>query len=111
MCDLVMLRGLFAWSKRGKACGIDGVRGDFCAIAPAEMASVYRPLLTKRALRVQVPLAHKRGIAVDLWKGRGDHSSMRWYRSLLLNSVVQKHRYRFMRVRLMVLLGAVFFDS
>ena len=36
---------------------------------------------------------------------------MKWYRSLLLNSVVQKHHYRFMRGRLMVLLGAVFLDS
>ena len=32
--DLVTLRRLFARSKRGKACGIDGVRDDFCAIAP-----------------------------------------------------------------------------
>ena len=36
---------------------------------------------------------------------------MKWYRSLLLNSVVQKHHYRFMRSRLMVILGAVFLDS
>ena len=102
--------GCFAQSKRGKSCGIDGVRGDFCAIAPAGMANVYHPLLTKCALRVQEPLAHKCGVAVDLWKGKGDHSSMKWYRSLLLNSVVQKHHYRFMRGRLMVLLGAVFLD-
>ena len=80
---------------------------DYCAIAPAEMAEVLHPLLTKCALRVQEPLAHKCGIAVDLWKGRGDHSLMKWYRSLLLSSVVQKHHDRFMRGRLMVLLGAV----
>ena len=36
---------------------------------------------------------------------------MKWYRSFLLNSVVQKHHYRLMRGRLMVLLGAVFLDS
>ena len=111
VCDLVTLRRLFVRSNRGKACGLDGVRDDFCAIAPVETADVYHPLLTKCALRVQEPLAHKCGIAVDLWKGKGDHSSMKWYRSLLLNSVVQKHRYRFMRGRLMVLLGAVFLDS
>ena len=111
MCDLVTLRKLFARSKRGKACGIDGVRDDFCAIALVEMANVYHPLLTKCALRVQEPLAHKCGIAVDLWKGKGYHSSMKWYRCLLLNSVVQKHHYRFMRGRLMVLLGAVFLGS
>ena len=111
VCDLVTLRRLFARSKRGKACGIDGVRDDFCAIAPAEMADVFHPLLTKCALRVQEPLAHKCGIAVDLWKGKGKQLYMKWYRSLLLNSVVQKHHYRFMRGRLMVLLGAVFLDS
>ena len=98
-------------SKRGKTCGIDGVRDDFCAIAPAEMADVFHPLLTKCALRVQEPLAHKYGIAVDLWKGKGKHLYIEWYRSLLPNSVVQKHRYRFMRGKLMVLLGAVFLDS
>ena len=111
VCDLVTLRKLFARSKRGKACGIDGVRDDFCAIAPAEMADIFHPLLTKCALRVQEPLAHKCGIAVDLWKGKCKHLYMKWYRSLLLNSVAQKHRYRFMRGRLMVLLGAVFLDS
>ena len=31
VCDLVTLRRLFARSKRGEACGIDGVRDDFCA--------------------------------------------------------------------------------
>ena len=108
---MVTLRRLFAHSKRGKACGIDGVHDDYCAIAPAEMAEVFHPLLTKCALRVQEPLAHKYGIAVDLWKGKGDRSLMKWYRSLLLNSVVQKHHYRLMRGRLMVLLGAVFLDS
>ena len=41
MCDMVTLRRLFARSKRGKACGIDGVRDDYCAIAPVEMANVY----------------------------------------------------------------------
>ena len=51
--------GFFARSKRGKACGTDGVRDDYCAIAPAEMSKVYHPLLTKCALRVQEPLAHK----------------------------------------------------
>ena len=75
------------------------------------MAEVFHPLLTKCSLRVQEPLVHKCGIAVDLWKGKGDHSLMKWYRSLLLNSVVQKHHYRLMRGRLMVLLGAVFLDS
>lgn len=111
VCDLVTLRRLFARSKRGKACGIDGERDDYCAIAPAEMSNVFHPLLTKCALRVQEPLAHKCGIAVDLWRGKGDHQSMKWYRSLLLNSVIQKHHYRFMRGRLMVLLGAVLLDS
>ena len=28
VCDMVTLRRLFARSKRGKACGIDGVRDD-----------------------------------------------------------------------------------
>ena len=83
-CDLVTLRRLFARSKCGKAYGIDGVRDDFCAIAPVEMANVYRPVLTKRALRVQGPLSHKCGIAVDLWEGKGDHSSMKWCSLLLL---------------------------
>ena len=110
VCDIGTLRRMFARSKRGKACGIDGVRDDYCAIAPAEMA-VFHPLLMKCALRVQEPLVHKCGIAVDLWKGRGGHSLMKWYRSLLLYSVVQKRHYRFMRGRLMVLLGAVFLDS
>ena len=40
VCDLFTLQRLFARSKRGKACGIDGVRGDFCAIALVEMANV-----------------------------------------------------------------------
>ena len=111
VCDLVTLRRLFARSKRGKACGIDGVSNDFCAIEPVEMANVYHPLLTKCALRVQEPLAHKCGSAVDLWKGKGDHSSIKWYRSLLLNSVAQKHHYRFMQGRLMVPLVAIFLDS
>ena len=111
VCDMAALRKLFARSKRGKACGIDGVRDDYCAIAPAEMAKVFHPLLTKCAVRVQEPLAHKCGTAVDLWKGKGDHSLMKWYRSLLLNSVVQKHHYRLMRGRLMVLLGTVLLDS
>ena len=31
VCDLVSLRRMFARSKRGKACGIDGVRDDYCA--------------------------------------------------------------------------------
>ena len=111
VCDLVSLRRLFARAKRGKACGLDGVRDDYCAIAPAEMADLFHPLLTKCALRVQEPLAHKGGIAVDLWKRAGDQLLMKFYRSLLLNSVIQKHHYRFMRGRLMVLLGAVFLDS
>ena len=111
VCDLVTLRRLFARSKRTRACGIDGVRDDFCAIAPAEMADVFHPLLAKCALRVQEPLAHKCGIAVGLWKGKGKHLHIKWYRPLLLNSVVQKRQYRFMRGRLMVLLGAVFLDS
>ena len=71
VCDLVTLRRLFARSKRGKACGIDWVRDDFCAIAPVEMANVYHPLLTKCALLVQEPLAHKCGIAVDQWTVEG----------------------------------------
>ena len=71
VCDIVTLRRLFARSERGKACGIDGVRDDYCAIAPAEMAEVFHPLLTKCALRVQEPLVHKCRIAVDLWKGKG----------------------------------------
>ena len=71
VCDTVTLRRLFARSKRGKACGIDGVRDGYCAIAPAEMAEVFHPLLTKCTLRVQEPLVHKCGIAVDLWKGKG----------------------------------------
>ena len=111
MCDTVTLRRLFAGSKRGKACGIDGVADDYCAIAPVDMAEVFHPLLTKCALRVQEPLSHKCGIAVDLWKGKGDHSLVKWCRSLLLNSVVQKHHYRLTRGRLMVLLGAVFLGS
>ena len=111
VCDLVTLRRLFARSKRGRACGMDGVSDDFLAIAPAELADVFHPLLTKCSLRVQEPLAHKCGIAVDLWKRKGDHLSMKWYRSLLLNSAVQKHHYRFLRGRLMTLLGAVFLDS
>ena len=73
VCDMVTLWRLFARSKLGKACGIDGVRGDYCAKAPVEMAEVFHPLLTKCALRVQGPLAHKCGIAVDLWNGKGDH--------------------------------------
>ena len=77
MCDMVILQRLFARSRRGKACGTDGVRDDYSAIAPAEMANVYHPLLTKCALRVQEPFAHKCGIAVDLWKGKGDHFSMK----------------------------------
>ena len=80
-------------------------------VAPVGMANVYHPLLAKCALRVQGPLAHKCGIAVDLWKRKGNHLSMKWYRPLLLNSVVQKHHYRFMRGRLMVLLCAVLLDS
>ena len=79
VCDMVTLRRLFAHSKRGKACGIDGVRNDYCAIAPVEMAEVFHPILTKCALRVQEPLAHKCGITVDLWKGKGDHSLMKSY--------------------------------
>ena len=67
VCDLVTLRRLFARSKRGKACGIDGVRDDYCAIAPDEMANVYHPLLTKCALRVQEPLAHKPTSAALQW--------------------------------------------
>ena len=43
VCDTVTLRRLLARSKRGKACGIDGVRDDYCAIAPAEMAEVPHP--------------------------------------------------------------------
>ena len=84
VCDLISLRRLFAQPKRGRACGTDGVRDDFLAIAPAELADVYHPLLTKCALRMQEPLAHKCGIAVDLWKRKGDRLSMRWCRSLLL---------------------------
>ena len=47
VCDMVTLRRLFAQSKRGKACGIEGVRDDYCAIALVEMANVHHPLLTK----------------------------------------------------------------
>ena len=90
VCDLVTLRRLFSRSRRGKACGIDGVRDDYLAIAPSELAAAYHPLLTKCSLLVQEPLAHKCGIAVDLWKRKGDHGSMQNYRSLLLNSAVQK---------------------
>ena len=111
VCDTVTLQRLLARSKSGKARGIDGVRGDYCAIAPAEMAEVFHPLVTKCALRVQEPLVHKCGIAVDLWKGKGDHSLMAWYLSLLINSIVQKRHYRFTIGRLMVLLGAVFLGS
>ena len=100
VCDLVSLRLMFARSRRGRACGMDGVRDDYCAIAPDEMSSLYHPLLTKCSLLVQEPLAHKCGIAVDLWKPKGDQLAMSSYRSLLLNSVVQKHHYRFLRSRL-----------
>ena len=53
VCDLVILRLLFARSKRGCACGMDGVSDDFLAIAPAGLADVFHPLLAKCALRVQ----------------------------------------------------------
>ena len=53
----------------------------------------------------------KCSIAVDLWKRKGDYLSMLWYRSLLLNSSVQKHHYRFLRGRLMLVLRACFLDS
>ena len=61
VCDLVTLRRLFARPKRGKACGIDGVLDDYCAIALVEMANVYHPLLTKCALRVScAQVRHRR---------------------------------------------------
>ena len=88
VCDRISLQKLFATAKRGKACGADGLLDDYCALAPAEMTELFHPLVVKCALRVQEPLAHKCGIAVDLWKGKGDHWDMKHYRSLLLNSVI-----------------------
>ena len=48
VCDVLSLRRMFARSKRGKACGVDGIRDDFCAIAPVEMSDIMRPLLAKK---------------------------------------------------------------
>eukprot|EP00972_Heterocapsa_arctica_P076802 11328458-Heterocapsa_arctica.AAC.1 len=85
--DRASLRLAFSKAKSGKVAGIDGVLGDLLKAAPTEMAAIVHPLLVKVSLRCQEPLTYKGGIAVDLYKGKGEQAHMSNYRSVLLNSV------------------------
>ena len=74
----------FAHSHTHKAVGMDGVPADLFKAAPAALARLLHPVYTKVGLNVREPLAFKGAVAIDLYKGKGQHQLMPSYRSILV---------------------------
>ena len=96
---LVELEGCFRRVKPRKAAGADGFRSDVCAIAAAQLARKFHPVLTKMYLRGEEPLQMKGGLLISAFKG-GKHTEVENYRSLLLSSHLGKALRRTIRQRL-----------
>ena len=96
---LVELEGCFRRIKPRKAAGADGFRSDVCALAAAQLARKYHPVLTKMFLRGEEPIQMKGGLVVSAFKG-GKNTEVENYRSLLLSSHLGKALRRTVRQRL-----------
>ena len=72
--------------KRGKAPGPDQIRSEVCAIATPEVAKLLYPILVKQALLLEEPIQARGGVLIPAYKGKGHHTALESYRSLLLSN-------------------------
>ena len=72
--------------KKGKAPGPDQIRSEVCAIATPEVAKLPFPILMKQTLYLEEPIQARGGILIPAYKGKGHHTEVESYRSLLLSN-------------------------
>ena len=72
--------------KRGKAPGPDQIRSEVCASATPEVAKLLFPILVKQALLLEEPIQARGGVLIPAYKGKGHHTEVESYRSLLLSN-------------------------
>lgn len=72
--------------KKGKAPGPDQIRSEVCAIATPEVAKLLYPILMKQTLYLEEPIQARGGVLIPAYKGKGHHSEVESYRSLLLSN-------------------------
>ena len=72
--------------KKGKAPGPDQIRSEVCAIATPEVAKLLFPILMKQTLYLEEPIQARGGVLIPAYKGKGHHSEIESYRSLLLSN-------------------------
>ena len=104
------LQRYFATAKP-RAAGPDGVSGVLLRAAPAAATEVVYPLLMKCQLHGEEPLGFKGGVAVDIPKKVKDASLAVAYRSILLANDITKHHHRWLRSRLVLLMGHFIKDT
>ena len=104
--DFGTLVNQYKHSNTGKMPGPDGLIEDLARFAPTSVARHMLPLHVKATLAIREPLQWKAGLAVDLFKGKGDLRQMESYRSILLNNHFAKHHHKFLRGRLVAAAGA-----
>ena len=79
----------FARSKR-KAFGEDLIGGELLAAAPQELANLYHPGVVSSALLCHHPVQHKGAQLQELYKGKGNSTSMLNHRDISLADTVGK---------------------
>ena len=85
--------------KAGSAPGPDGVSADLLrAIGPAFILRLWI-LYLKSSLTMQAPIQYRGGYLSELYKGKGPHSDMNSYRSILLSDCVGKLACKANRVK------------
>ena len=98
---------LFSSLKKRKAAGQDQIVGELLAINPRAAARHYHPILAKCSLHHQEPFEWKHGIVFPIPKTSGAATSLEFFRSILLNSIVSKCWHKFIRIELARYLGVL----
>ena len=76
--------------KRNKAGGRDGITPEIYLAAPEQAAQKIFPLLAKQAAHGTVPFSHRGGLAIPLFKHKGQQHQRENFRSIVLEDVMAK---------------------
>ena len=101
----------FSRFKGGKAWGESQVCSDIFRRFPFEVGQAIYPLVLKTFSRVQPPLQWKGGVLCELFKGKGDSSSVKSYRDILLANDDGKGIMRMIRTKLLPLASSIVLES
>ena len=101
----------FARFKGGKAWGESRICSDIFKRFPFQVGQQIYPLVLKTFTRLQPPLQWKGGVLCELFKGKGDSSSTKAYRDILLANDDGKGIMRMLRSRLLPLANSLVLQS